>query len=52
MGGYTDGRRPVGKPGGRLKDARPMWGDAVNLLKSRDWKVAPRKREGCSKKIG
>jgi len=50
MGGYADGRRPVGKPGGRLKDA--MWGVAVSLLQSRDWEVAPRRRGGWSKKIG
>jgi len=52
MGGYTDGGRPVGKLRGRLKDARPMWGDAVSLLQTRDWEVVPRKRGGCSNKIG
>jgi hypothetical protein len=49
MGGYTEGRRPVGKPRGRLKDA--IWRDAVSSLQTRDWEVARTKRGGWSKKI-
>jgi hypothetical protein len=41
MAGYTGGRRPVGKPRGRLKDA--VLGDTVSLLQTRNWEAALRK---------
>ena len=49
IAGYTEGRRPVGKPRGTLKDA--VWGDTVSLLQTQDWEVAPTKRGGWSNKI-
>jgi hypothetical protein len=50
MGESFGGRRSMGKPRGRWKDAFRR--DAISLLHVRNWKATERKRHGWRKEIG
>ena len=49
LNGYTEGRRPVGRPGGRYLDAVDR--DGQGMLKCRNWRRSAENRDAWRRRI-